>query len=77
MLTRATPASPLRRHAATPTIAQSCARRLNFWKPHPAPCIFGTRISVSSSSAASADVRKPSKKSAAAISRVPFGPCAT
>ena len=52
MLTRPTPASPLRRHAATPTIAQSWARRLNFWKPHPAPCIFGTRISVSSSSSA-------------------------
>ena len=41
MLTRPTPASPLRRHAATPTIAQSWARRLNFWKLHPAPCIFG------------------------------------
>ena len=41
MLTSPTPAwSPLR-HAATPTIAQSCARRLNFWKFQPAPFIFG------------------------------------
>ena len=37
MLTRPTPASPLRRQAATPTIAQSWARRLNFWKLQPAP----------------------------------------
>ena len=59
MLTSATPESPLRRQAATPTIAQSCARRLNFWKLQPAPPIFGTRISVSISSAARALSRKP------------------
>ncbi len=53
MLTSPTPLSPLRRQAATPTMAQSWARRLNFWKFHPAPFIFGTRISVSISSAAS------------------------
>ena len=46
--------------AATPTIAQSWARRLNFWKLQPAPFILGTRISVSISSAASDDVKKPS-----------------
>ncbi len=43
------------RHAATPTMAQSWARRLNFWKLQPAPFIFGTRISVSISSGSSAD----------------------
>ena len=35
MLTSPTPLSPLRRQAATPTIAQSWARRLNFWKFQP------------------------------------------
>ena len=50
---------------------------MNFWKFHPAPFIFGIRISVSISSGASDDVRNPSKKSPAAISRVPFGPWAT
>ena len=36
MLTSAMPVVPLTT-AATPTIAQSWARRLNFWKDHPAP----------------------------------------
>ena len=67
MLTSAMPAVPLRT-AATPTMAQSCARRLNFWNDQPAPGIFGTRISMSISSGASAVSRKPSKKSVAAIS---------
>ena len=40
MLTSAMPVLPLRT-AATPTIAQSCARRLNFWNDHPAPGTFG------------------------------------
>ena len=71
MLTSAIPVLPLRT-AATPTIAQSCARRLNFWNDHPAPGNFGTRISVSSSSGASADSRKPVKKSPAAIVRSPL-----
>jgi hypothetical protein len=34
MLTRATPVVPLRM-TAQPTMAQSWARRLNFWKPQP------------------------------------------
>ena len=55
MLTSATPLSPLLRHAATPTMAQSWARRLNFWKLQPALPILGMRISVSSSSAARVD----------------------
>ncbi len=40
---------PLVATATTPTVAQSCARRLNFWKDQP-PGAFGTRISVSISS---------------------------
>ena len=36
-------------HGGTPTMAQSWARRLNFWNDQPAPGAFGTRISVSSS----------------------------
>ena len=40
MLTSAMPVLPLRT-AATPTIAQSCARRLNFWNDQPAPGTFG------------------------------------
>ena len=61
MLTRAMPVVPLRT-AATPTIAQSWARRLNFWNDQPAPATFGTRISVSSSSGASAVSRKPGEE---------------
>ena len=76
MLTRATPVVPLRT-AATPTMAQSWARRLNFWNDQPAPATFGTRISVSSSSGASAVSRKPWKKSVAGMVRSPLGPRTT
>ena len=58
-------------------MAQSWARRLNFWNDQPAPATFGTRISVSSSSGASAVSRKPVKKSSAGISARPSGPRAT
>ena len=77
MFTRAMPPLPFERAAATPTMAQSWARRLNFWKPHAVPGVFGTRISVSSSSAARADSRNPVKKSLAAITRSPLPPSAT
>ena len=77
MFTRPTPELPLFRTAATPTMAQSWARRLNFWNDQPAPGTFGTRISVSSSSGASADSRNPVKKSVAAISRSPRADRAT
>ena len=70
MFTSATPgASPPT--AATPTIAQSCARRLNFWNAQPAPLVLGTRTSVMISSGASAVSRKSWKKSSAAITRSP------
>ena len=41
---------PLARTATAPTIAQSWARRLNFWYDEAVRPVFGTRISVSSSS---------------------------
>ena len=63
MLTRPTPVRAVARTAATPTMAQSWARRLNFWNDQPAPGTLGTRISVSSSSGSRADSRKPVKKS--------------
>ena len=70
MFTNATPgASPPT--AATPTMAQSWARRLNFSNAQPAPSVFGTRTSVMISSGASAVSRKPRKKSSAAITRSP------
>ena len=70
MFTSATPGvSPPT--AATPTIAQSCARRLNFSNAQPAPLVLGTRTSVMISSGASAVSRKPWKKSSAAITRSP------
>ena len=70
MFTRPMPVVPLRT-AATPTMAQSWARRLNFWNDQPAPPALGTRTSVSSSSGASAVSRKPWKKSVAAMVRSP------
>ena len=63
--------------SAMPTIAQSCARRTNFWKLQPAPVAFGKRISVRSSSSPTAVSRKPVKKSSAVIVRVPEGPVTT
>ena len=70
MFTSATPGvSPPT--AATPTIAQSWARRLNFSNAQPAPSVFGTRTSVMISSGASAVSRKSRKKSSAAITRSP------
>ena len=39
---------------ATPTIAQSLARRVNFSYAQPVPALRGTRISTSSSSSATA-----------------------
>ena len=68
MLTRATPGrGPVT--AATPTMAQSWARRLNFWNDQPAPSIFGTLISVRTSSGCRSVSRKPWKKSVAAMVR--------
>ena len=61
MLTRPTPEAVPFCQAATPTMAQSWARRLNFWKPQVAPFILGTRISVSSSVGSMVDSRKPSE----------------
>ena len=76
MFTSATPgSSPVT--AATPTIAQSCARRLNFWNAQPAPLVLRTRTSVITSSGASAVSRNPSKNSEAGIVRSPPGPRAT
>src|ERR687898_2294669 len=51
---RAEPIEPFERSTttATPTTAQSWARRLNFFLEQPAPSSFGTRISVSTSSGA-------------------------
>jgi len=40
-LTSPMPVVPFRMQA-TPTMAQSCALRLNFWNDHPAPGAFGT-----------------------------------
>ncbi len=76
MLTRPTPGPPAPSvsTAATPTIAQSWARRLNFSNAQPTPGTAGTRISVSTSSGASAVSRKPVKKSSAAISARRRGP---
>src|SRR5207253_842219 len=76
MFVRPTWTPPFARTAETPTTAQSCARRWNFMKLHPA-LAFGTRISVSTSSGASAVSKSDLKKSVAATVRVPFGPCAT
>ena len=93
MLTRATPVVPPGaggcppdkggvsrsglRTAATPTMAQSRARRLNFWNDQRAPGAFGKRISVSISSGRSAVSRNPVKNPAAGMVRSPAGPRAT
>ena len=77
MLTSATCVPPFTRVATAPTIAQSCARRLNFSYAKPAAPVLRTWISVSSSSGASAVSRNPWKKSVAATERVPPGPCNT
>src|SRR6266566_637862 len=76
MFVRPTWTPPFARTAETPTTAQSCARRWNFMKLQPA-FAFGTRISVRTSSGASAVSKSDVKKSVAATVRVPFGPCAT
>ncbi len=60
MLTSATRGVPFMT-AATPTIAQSWARRVSFCHPQRAPGCLGTRTSVRISSAASAVSRKPLK----------------
>src|SRR5947207_2549564 len=73
MFTSATRVSSFRT-AMAPTIAQSWARRWNFWYENPAPGDFGTRISVSNSSGSSAVSRKPRKNAAAATVRSPPGP---
>src|ERR1035441_6110127 len=73
MLTRPTE-SPC---TATPTMAQSMARLVNFWNDQPAAAGLGTRISVSSSPGSSAVSNRPRKKSPAAISRAPDRPVAT
>ena len=77
MFVSATDASPLRTTAATPTVAQSCARRTNFWYDQPPPSSFGTRISVTTSCGPSAVSYTPRKNSAAGITRSPSGPRAT
>ena len=58
--------------AATPTIAQSCARRLNL--TYALLAAFGTRTAVRISSAESDVWRKSTNRSAAAIVRCPPGP---
>jgi hypothetical protein len=73
MLTRAT----LRPWTATPTMAQSMARWVNFWNDQPRAAGFGTRISVSSSPGSSTVSNRPSKNSPIPISRAPSVPRAT
>ena len=74
MLVRPTCTTPSTRAAATPTVAQSWARRtcLRY-----VPTAFGTRISVSISCCSSALSNGPVKNAAAGIVRSPSGPCAT
>jgi len=67
----------LRPWTATPTIAQSIPRLVNFWNDQAGEAGFAMRISVSSSPGASTVSNRPRKKSAAAISRPPAGPRAT
>src|SRR5215831_1081638 len=62
---------------ATPTIAQSMARLVNFWNDQPRSAGLGIRISVSSSPGSSAVSNSPRKKSVMAISRLPDGPRVT
>ncbi len=62
---------------ATPTIAQSIARRVNFSKAQFGPGRAGTRISVSTSSGSSAVVNGPRKKSPASTVRCPPVPRTT
>ena len=73
MLTRPIPVVPLRT-AATPTMAQSWARRLNFWNDQPAPATFGTRISVSSSSALERRLEEPGEEVGGGDDRARHGP---
>jgi hypothetical protein len=54
-----------------PTIAQSWARRWNFWYEKPTPGSLGTRISVSISSGARQVSRNPVHKPRAPIVRSP------
>ncbi len=75
--TEAAVALPLSRctSAATPTVAQSWARRLYFRYDQPVESpSFGTLISVSSSPGPTAVSNTPVKKSAAATVRSPPGP---
>ena len=60
--------------AATPTIAQSLARRTNFWYPQSGPGRRGTRTAVSSSSGSRLVSKNPAKKSSALTVRRPAGP---
>ena len=72
--------SPLSRRtsAATPTVAQSWARRVNFRYDQPVHASsFGIRISVSISPAPHADSNTPWKNSAAGTVRSPAGPAIT
>ncbi len=43
-------------------MAQSSARRLNFWNDQPAPATLGTRISVRSSSGAEGRLQEPGEE---------------
>ena len=76
---RRSPSEPLSRSttAATPTVAQSWARRLIFMYDQPAEPSFGTRISTSISSGASAVWKTPVKNSPPAIARSPPGRATT
>ena len=75
MLVRPTCTRPPTRTAATPTVAQSWARRAYFRYVPSAP--FGTRISVSTSCRSSAVSNGPVKNDVAGIARSPPGPRAT
>jgi hypothetical protein len=57
--------------AATPTVAQSCAGRVNFRYDQPAVPSVGTRISVRTSCGPSEVSKTPRKNSTAAMVRLP------
>ena len=77
MLTSATPLSPLLRHAATPTMAQSWARRLNFWKLQPALAHLGHADLGQELVGRQGRLEEAVKKSAGGDLPLPFGPWAT
>ena len=60
--------------SAQPTIAQSWARRLNFWYAQLSPVCLGTRISVRSSSSLTSVSQKSVKKASDSTFLSPEGP---